>query len=74
MAQHGPGSGLVLWVDVEAPRHKLGMSLVAQVTGMCSPGSHCAQRGDTFSPRDLQYTFTEASGVPQLQQLPCSPR
>lgn len=68
------GSGPVLGADVEAPRHELGLNLVAQGAGMHCPGSPCPQGGDTFPPRDLQCTFPEAPRAPQLQQLPRSPR
>lgn len=56
---------------MEAPRDKLGLILVAQVMGMLgghNPGSPCpgCWKGDSFTPRHLQRTFTEATKVPNL--------
>lgn len=62
----GPSSGLVLWADVEAPRHKL--NLVAQVTGM-PPGRRyfSSQRPAIYIHRGTQSASTPAA--PMFSQV-----
>lgn len=67
MALCAPSSGLMLWADVEAPRHELGLNLVAQVAGR---GHFSSQRPAAYIHRDTQSTSAPAAPMFSGLQVP----